>query len=651
MNTPHPDRTPLAAPEEEGLYDPTDSFVPLTDEDIAGASRSSDLSDVADSADIPTDPKERLSRVPCPKKQDGTPCFTLHDLDPAHRAALKAAHAEKIRKTLEETGSILARCAKDGAFRGEVIELCRRDPVFFISHFCWVVDPRSEDPNPELFVPYAEQEESIRWWWEVFLPRARSPKGIRVGEEKSRAIGATWEKVLELLHAWLFVEGFSALVALDIEDDIDDGGMESTPDTWFGKFRFALEHLPDWLVPGDVRTNPTANKIRSIRNPANGNYLKGRQYCANLGRSRRYTVVICDELSVSQKGNVALTGLSQTTRGIYCIWTPIGLANAAGKMRFDETQKIIRTRHWTLNPNLDVEWYWNEVAKYGVTLCASELDIDYERSTGNAILLRFSPETHVVTDLDYDKNLPLTVLMDPGFGDPFAIVWAQYDRYHNEWRLIDHVQFERVPAEFLVPFLIGHVPAVTSRGKPWPYTYRRSELDIIERHGVWGAPDDAYGDAAGRAASSLSGQFSVYHLFESYGMTVIDEVKIGPNEKIMAVDRVIQALPRIRIAGRLMHQRTQSKTSPTLVECFQHWAWYVPPTESQLPYRRQPRHDRYCHAMDCVQFLLKDQDVTVPEAQPIPPASLARRLGGRVGSHAVLEDEGDGDTYDELTEA
>lgn len=636
-------RVASPAPDEE----PFEGNAPATDEEIELLRRDAEASTIVENASIPTDPADRIRLIPIPKDSDGNPVCLREHLEYGYREKLSLAHSQRVMFELAERDRIMAECETDLEYRAEVIALCEKDIEFFFDKFVWTTDPRESQAEAEPFILYEEQRGSVRFWQDVFLPACETKEGILVCEEKSRGIGATWERSGEIVHAFLFHKGFSALLAMDIEDDLDDGGIDATPDTWFGKIRFILSRLPSWLVPGDLNTNTKLNKMRSIKNPSNGNFIKGRQYCGNIGRGRRYTCFLGDEFATAMNADKASESFSQSTRGVYLFWTPSGRDNEAARIRFSDRQKVVLTRHWTLNPTLGVDWYWGERKKWGRVLCASTLDIDYDNSSSRTILFDFDPDASVIQPpkfkkiLDYDRNLPLYVSMDPGYGDPFAIVWLQVHQDLHEYRFIDFVQYERVKGEFLVPFILGWIPEKDSTGNPWPHKYTQQELEIIKRHGRWGVPDEVMGDAQGRSGSSFSGDESLFDIFEGHGVPSIYPVKI--KNKIPAISNVVNLLDRMRFAPRCATQRTQSKTTPTLVECFQHWSWKEPPKGGGV-YKREPKHDVYCHAMDAVQQLLLWETVHFGQSG-VPPEDVRGR-GPDSGRRSSRDDGGIIDTVD-----
>src|ERR1700722_7524115 len=80
------------------------------------------------------------------------------------------------------------------------LELCRRDPVYWVNRWGWTFDPR-EALSTLPFDLFPRQEEFIRWLAE----RDRlQESGLA---EKSRDVGFTWLCAAYAVHCLLFREG------------------------------------------------------------------------------------------------------------------------------------------------------------------------------------------------------------------------------------------------------------------------------------------------------------------------------------------------------------------------------------------------------------------------------------------------------------
>ncbi len=588
---------------------------------------------------IPTDPRLRVVRVPIPLTVDGKPATDRAALEPAERARLKAIHSDKVAATMVRRAQILQRCEHDIAYREMVLEACKRSIVFWIDHFAFSFDDREDSPVTPI-VLFDAQRREVEHYQNVFLAPGR--ERVQQLDEKSRAWGASWVLgVFCRLHSFLFREGHTVLFGHDKLEKLDDGGLASTHQTTFGKIRFAYRHLPAWMLPPDLE-NERGNKIGLIKHPTKPNMLAADFYHANFGRGDRFTEVVCDEAASSEKFGVAATSFKQTTRRVHMFTTPRGRDNDFGRLRFGPQKKTIHTLHWPDNPNLDVDWYWEQREHYTPEEAAQELDVSYDLSASNRVYKNFDRRV-AVQKFAYDPLLPLTVAVDPGYDDPFALVFFQTHAGTKEWRIVDFICRSGQPGLFYVPFLTGKVPERTMDGRPWPFEYDKDDLAIIARHASWNPLAAAIGGADGAAASVLSGEFSLYDLWEEYGVPSVYPTSFAGagGRKDEAIRRVEIALPRLYIADYLVDQRTGGDRSPTIVECFEQYSWVDrSANKTGRRQKREPKHDLYCHGMDAVQMFLWWEDVVDPQELPI--RRRAGEHGGTLSADEQLPPRGGG---------
>lgn len=577
---------------------------------------------------IPTDPRERILRVPRLGPDKRTYMVSLEELEPAYRAKLKADHEYRIKHAQFNRGMIRRKAKDDVSFQRAVVAMCKKDIVFWFDHFAFTYDPRVEKPDID-FILYPRQRELARYYQHEFtLGKGRQTLFI----EKSRGIGFSWVMAACIVWSWLFREGYDVLLGAVMLDDIDNGGQGATLNCHMGRMRFIINHLPDWMRPVGIDSE-VYNKKLLLSNPEKANNtITGRQMGPNLGRMGRYTEVFLDEIAHTDSFDEAIASVGQTTRRIVMGTTPKGRDTASARMRFSAASNMkVMLIHWTSNPMLDVEWYWSERSDPTMTpeKAASELDISYDLSAANRIFRGFDPAVNVAK-VEYDPNLPLHVAIDPGFDDPCAMVWVQPSREDKTYRIVDFIQYAGKTGEWFVPFLLGYFPNVyIQTGEPWRRDeYDAQALEIIARHGRWNPLDEAYGDQGGAAKSQIT-SYSLYDLWSEYGVAKkfggVYPVKHG--DKIEAIRRAEIAMPRVRIASNIADQKTQTVLAPSILECFQQYAWVDRSTNpSGRATKRDAKHDDYSHGMDAWQFYLagKEEDVVDPIVADIGPG--ARRL-------------------------
>ncbi len=599
-----------------------------------------------DKAAIPANPRDRVNHIPIPPGPDGRPAYDRDLLWPEARARIKAAHEAKIRSNLLARDRLLTLCHNDPAARRDDQIICSRDVVYWIENWVWTVDPRDPKGGEMLpFVLYDRQVEMARFFADDFL----TADSMSVYIEKSRAWGATW-LFAAACAAWCFLYKPNQAILLGCanQGDVDDGGMSATHESIFGKIRFLLKRLPPWQIPAGLLSSVTNNKLFTLKHPENGNLLKGRQYCPNWARGPRFTFTISDEAAWSLNFHAASMSFGEASPRNWIQSTPHGMDNeyAIQTKRAREAcdpEQVVKTLWWADNPNLGPDEYWALRKKKGYEKTAQERDIDYFGSISSAILHDFDESIHVVTErkevrdadgtvlveareaLDYNPDLPLGCAYDPGWDDAAAMLWIQPDRVNKTLNVVDFCQYEGRPALFLLPFLVGYIPELTLDGQPWPYEYDDDERKFISRHARWGPLDPSlcFGDRYGSSASTAATDGrTLYETLALYGAPNFYPVKVPPHGKEESVQRIISALGRTRIAGRLATQRTQSKENPTIVECFRSYSWAIRESPTGLPTRRSPRHDKFSHAMDAWAFYLTYEDGDDPKVMSGAPAPM-----------------------------
>lgn len=569
-----------------------------------------------------------LEQVPIP------PGYDRRLMDPAYKAIKAAEHKRLVRRVLLKRAEITARGADDPKYRAHVLELCRRDPFFFVDYFCWTYDDRFGVDEP--FVLYEFQRKKI------VLPYldmcATTGRNRWTGcKEKSRGVGWTWVELALRVWSWLFKDNWSILIGSVYEEDVDDGGQEATHESLFGKIRYILDNLPKWFrdeMLGPYWKRDSYNKRLLLKNPLRPrNVLVGKHFGVMFGRSKRFREVLGDEIAYATAMANADTSLKQTTNLFMGGSTPYGEDTFHAQLMHGDLLVHRETIHWSEHPELDLDWYNEQRQHMTDEAIASELDINYEGSVGSRVLSEVTAATHFIFPEKPDPNvldesgrhvwdgtlyadtLPLHAVIDPGISDALACIWVQEDRLNQEWRIVDFVQVEDRAIDWIVPFLVGEVPESTYRGDPWPHSYNEVEHKIIARHKLWRPPAEVFGDHYGTTRSMTTGG-SAYDELARYGVWVCP-VKIEDN--LQAISWCQLWFRHVRVSGHLAEQRNGNPSRiPTFKEVLSLWRYKVR-EEGAGGAKPQVRHDRYCHAGDCCKMYA--QQVDLPDARQLPVAA------------------------------
>jgi hypothetical protein len=561
----------------------------------------------------------RLEQVPLPEVGH----FSHAMLDPALKLEQLEHHELKIREWKEKRVICYARMKSDPKYRQAIYEKCRRDPLFFILMFVNTYDDRLGKVVP--FILFDFQEEKMLKPY-LNMVRTEYPHRSTCGIAKSRAIGYTWVSMALRVWAWMFIENWSILIGGENRDDVDDGGMNASQQSLFGKMRFIIDQLhpqmkQELLGPEFFKESQSNsyNKRNFMRNPLKPlNIMNGKQMGAMFGRGRRYSEVFADEVAYCEEMENADVSLRQTTNRFFFGSTPKGKGNFFYDVMHGALKVVKIYCWWAENPHCDLDWYNAQREHMTDDAIAQELDISFSRSAGSLVLHEMEMDKWFTMKAEFDPNLPLTIVMDPGFTDNFACIWAQWDQLNGEGRIVDFVCTKKRSIDWIVPFITGVVPEATYRGDPWPHEYNQVERELIERHQGWVTAQGGVaslqimGDAAGNAKTVNTGR-SAYDELDQYGVYV-DGIKIRDDK--LAIEHMNLMMRFIKIWEPLMDQRNGPKEeSPTFGEVCTQWRYpKKKPGAVQSPDR--PVHDVFSHGGDCLKMWC--DTLCLPEATQMP---------------------------------
>lgn len=224
---------------------------------------------------------------------------------------------------LQERAALIKSAAADPVLQAVLNEKCRRDILFWFNNFCWTYNPR-EKPYNFPFNLYEFQEKT------VLLIQDCINTGEPLLIKKSRDMGATWMILLVFQHFWLYESGSAFHMTSITQDDVDLLGDVST---LFGKLRYNLGYLPEWMKPPMGRHD---DGFMKLVNPINGNIITGQAPVLNFGRSRRYKAVLMDEMAQLRNGGTLYSSVSHSTKSIIMPYTPYGKSNEAFRLANSE---------------------------------------------------------------------------------------------------------------------------------------------------------------------------------------------------------------------------------------------------------------------------------------------------------------------------
>lgn len=215
------------------------------------------------------------------------------------------------------------------------MEVCRRDPLFWINTFVFTYDPRLVEGGRKPlapFITYAFQDDA-------FLEMNAACGKEDVFIEKSRDMGASWLLITLFVYRWLFRDLESFLLVSRKEELVDKSG---DPKSLFWKIDFILKRLPKWMIPRHTRI-----KLH-LHNDENGSTIDGESTNGDVARGDRRTAIGLDEFASVENGHEVLAATGDATNSRFFNSTPKGTGNAFYVQR-EKTKKRIRM-HWSQHP-------------------------------------------------------------------------------------------------------------------------------------------------------------------------------------------------------------------------------------------------------------------------------------------------------------
>lgn len=217
-------------------------------------------------------------------------------------------------------------------------------PYFAFTHV-WTVDV--DDPSGDALRKMPAFPHLRR-----FFSAVQVPSNILV--EKSRQMLMSWAWMSVFLWDILFHDNWPDLVISKRAKDVDDGGINSTPDSNLGKLRFMYEHLPEHLW------QPFEIKHYKIRNTARESHVTGETGVGGkASRGPTFKRGLMDEGAYIDRSESVFKGVRQAAKtGTALNSTPNGKGNAFARIRFDPHSTFRKfSFHWSEHPRKSIGAY------------------------------------------------------------------------------------------------------------------------------------------------------------------------------------------------------------------------------------------------------------------------------------------------------
>lgn len=283
----------------------------------------------------------------------------------------------------------------------QVRERCKTDFGYFVNNFCSIHEPRMPEIGLSAdlpFIMYPAQERII----ENVETAYHNRQDLLV--EKSREAGITWGVCALLVHHWIIMRGFTAILGSEKEEKVDILGSKKP---LFGKLRYLVYHLPSFLRPNTYdKENGSNDNFRRLINPDNGAELSG-EAGKNIGRSGRGSMVVIDESQALEAPDAVDSALESVVNCRVDIGTPLGM-NHFGQKRHSGRVKVATIGWWedprknpewrTGKKNEECDWWKLKKEQRDPVILAQEYNLDYRASVSGL----FIPSNWVVSAVDFD---------------------------------------------------------------------------------------------------------------------------------------------------------------------------------------------------------------------------------------------------------
>lgn len=319
----------------------------------------------------------------------------------------------------------LLQCAEnDKQLQSALIEMCRKDRLYWFNLFVWTYDPRTADKHLP-FITYPFQDEFILW--DAEFPKIQDKITGKLGEDnlvmKSKDMGASWMLAMNDLYDWIFSEDrIEVRWGSRKEQYVDTrGDMDST----FEKFRYALKMMPDWMRPAGFSFSEHDMTMRLI-NPVTQSCITGEATNENFGRGGRKYRIRFDEFAFWESDSAAWQSSSDATNCRTAFSTPHGSGNKFAELAWDSGSKIKKaTLHWTLHPVKCAGAYYldGEGKQIPIPDCAAAFAL-WDKNRQNGLVVRspwYDAEAERRNAQDIAQELDIDPLMS---GSPFFSVPA-----------------------------------------------------------------------------------------------------------------------------------------------------------------------------------------------------------------------------------
>ncbi len=472
--------------------------------------------------------------------------------------------------------------------RAREISRCEEDRLYLAAVYGTIYEARpDEDEVREAgyipFIPYPFQVHL--WDWLDQRMRCKGAEGDGL-IPKSRTMGLSNTVGFWGATKWMIETPFQMRIASRVADLVDKTG---DPDSLFWKVDTFLQGLPEWLLKAFTGTfswrRHRADMI--LRNPRNGNVIKGESTTANLGRGGRASVIFYDEAAFMDGfDRIWTAGRASTKHRIAC-----STVNIENGMTFHDIHKRkngylntpVLEIPWNAHPEHDDAWMLAEIERDTPEGIKREVLMDYFAGTGEWVY----PESHDKEAGDYPYEPyagPVYGCFDDGFDDEWCMHLIQHNLRTGRLRVLESYRNSHQKVDFYGALMTG-VPRSD-------FQWGKDELAFVEV--VKAAPGITWiGDPHIGNREQITGMSVFDRLAEQYNIHVMYDMRTREHvDRRVALSHLLPMMDfrdTVRVAYTLSAlQRNRFKKAR-------------PHSENQTE-ARKPIHDDTSHPVQALEW-------------------------------------------------
>jgi hypothetical protein len=390
------------------------------------------------------------------------------------------------------------------------------NPIEFIEQFGYIINPKFHNEVKPFFL-FEYQKKVIMKLWEAEVRGEET----EILVDKIREMGLTWLIVWYYIWRWLFTKNWSGGILSRSETEVDDGTSEPSKSI-FGKLRWSLNLLPDFLIPEGFtfkgKKGTQTDQAMRLSNPQMMSTIIGSTANENAFRGSRFSMTWVDECFFVEHFPAVHRSISHVANvRLYVSTSKVGRQLQKFVDMIQEAGNRI-TLTWHDNPFKDQEWY-DEKAKEAEfdPEALKEIDVSYAVNT----TMQYYPELSQakIGTPSYDRSRPLFVSLDYGKQDHTVLIWWQFDgAYFN---ILECIYKNKVDFDWFYPFMNKDIPADETR-----YHFHK---ELLNRIRAWEKPKAFFGEPAHKQTHYPSNTSIQQELFK-HG------IKLYTNDKAVAYE-------------------------------------------------------------------------------------------------------------------